>query len=599
MNEKNTLKILKKSDTELRVGNYMVLFGGKDLVGETFTSKTDFESRYTKTGQLYVDWEHGYDWNDGAPGRDDILGVVDWKTAKKDERGLWVEMALDRQAEYMEYLEQLIDEGVIGTSSEATGKAEVHAGVITKWPLKRNALTVTPMEPRMLTENTLQAMKALVGKMPSLKALLPEAEVIGGEAAGGDLNPVVQTKTITIKDNLMEKTVEQIQLEAREALLAEQKSAADAQAAIQLQVKTAVDAALEEFAKGLPAVNEPGSAGYLEGQAPGVIYKSDLGDVPEAAYCRFLRTGDHGALKAFSGNDAVFGMDMKDMSKASNATDMNITTAGDGGNAVPTGHYQNIIAKKSEGAIEDKLQCMEIPGKGTTVNLPYDNEDDGEWILTSESGDFDADAPDIGTHAMTLGLYSKRVSLTYQLLEDEDSKLMAFLENWVGRGLAKTKNALLLTEVGSNGTQYDEFASATAIAFGEPENIAYHDDLSDYLDDSGSVGWVMKSGTLGYLRSLKGDQRQYAYGLSAAGPKDLLGHPVVYSSKAGAMTAALKPIYFGNWNYVGVRNGSGIGFLRDPYSNALKGWVNLFYYFRTVYKVIQTEAIGYGQQATA
>lgn len=602
---KNTLKILKKSDTELRVGNYLALFGGKDLVGETFTSKTDFESRYTKTGQLYVDWEHGMDWEDGAPGRDDILGVVDWKTAKIDNRGLWVERALDRQSEYMAYLETLIEADIIGSSSEATGKAERHSGVITKWPLKRDALTVTPMEPRMLTENTLQAVKALVGKMPSLKALLPEAGVTSGEVAGGDTRfPYAydsETKLPKKKGvNIMtELTVEQIQHEAREALLVEQAAETKAAEAIQQQVKTAVEAALDDFAKLLPPVNDPESAGFLEGVAPGVVHRSDLGDVPEAAYCRFLRTGDQGALQAFAGKSAVHGMDMKDMSKASNATDMNITTAGDGGNAVPTGHYQGIIAKKSEGAIEDKFQCMDIPGKGTTVNLPYDNEDDGEWIATSESGTFDQDAPDLGIHAMTLVLYSKQVNLTYQLLEDEDSKLMAFLENWVGRGLAKTKNSLLLTEVGTSGTAYDEFASATAIAFGEPENLAYHNDLSDYLDDTPSVGWVMKSGTLGAIRILKGDQRQYAYGLSAAGPKDLLGYPVVYSSKAGAMTAALKPVYFGNWNYVGKRDGSGIGFLRDPYSLANKGWVNLFYYYRTVYKVIQAGAIGYGQMATA
>jgi len=584
----NYLKTISKTDTELRVGNYMCLFGGKDLVGETFTSKTEFESRYTKTGQLYVDWEHGFDWEEGAPGRDDILGVVDWSTAKVDVNGLWVERALDRQSEYMAFLETLIEADLIGSSSEATSKAVVNGdGVIIKWPLKRDALTVTPMEPRMLSENTLQAIKALVGKMPSLKALLPKAEAIGGAAAGGATGgPIVRSTQITKKEkNMPELSVEQIQLEAREGLLSEQKAIADNAAALQETVDAAVAAAVEEVSKTLPPVN---AAGYV-GMAA-VIKRSDLGDVPEAAYCRHLRTGDLGALMEIGGDPNL---------KASNATDMNITTAGDGGNAVPTGHYQGIIAKQDESAIEARLGVRDIPGKGTTVNVPYDNEDDGEFIVASESGDFDLDAPDLGTHAMTLALYAKNISLTYQLLEDEDSKLMAFLEDFVGRGIAKTKNSLLLTQVAANGTVFDEFASATAIVLGEPEHLIFNDALADYLDDAGSVGWVMKPSTLGYLRTIAGTSvKSYPMG-NETGLMDLMGYPVVFSSKAGAMTAALKPIYFGNWNQVGVRNGAGIGFLRDPYSNAQKGWVNLWYYFRTVYMCLQPEAIGYGQMATA
>ena len=40
----NHLKTLSKSDNEIVVGNYMVLFGGKDLVGEFFTKNTRFDS---------------------------------------------------------------------------------------------------------------------------------------------------------------------------------------------------------------------------------------------------------------------------------------------------------------------------------------------------------------------------------------------------------------------------------------------------------------------------------------------------------------------------------------------------------------------------
>ena len=57
----NHLKFLSKSTSDLVVGNYMVLFGGRDLTGEFFTKKTQLESSYTDLGSMYVDFEHGVD----------------------------------------------------------------------------------------------------------------------------------------------------------------------------------------------------------------------------------------------------------------------------------------------------------------------------------------------------------------------------------------------------------------------------------------------------------------------------------------------------------------------------------------------------------
>ena len=187
----NNLKTLRKTDDELVVGNYMVLFGGVDLDGEHFTKETQFESEYTRTGTLYVDWSHGMDWDDDSPQRDDILGVVDWKTARKDDRGLWVERILSRRTEYMQFIESLIDEGLVGTSSEAVrGKVRKTAdGEIQIWPLKRDALTVTPAEPRMMTENAITAIKALSEFQPHLKALLEDKVIVEDGASGGGDKP--------------------------------------------------------------------------------------------------------------------------------------------------------------------------------------------------------------------------------------------------------------------------------------------------------------------------------------------------------------------------------------------------------------------------
>ena len=177
----NALKAISSTDDELRVANYIVLFGGRDLEGiasqqinadgskgEYFTQDTELESAYTKSGRLYVDWEHGRDSAPDAPTDDDVLGYVDWSTAKADARGVWVERALYRHNQYVKWLAELIDAGIVGTSSEAVQSKVKKAmdGHITRWPLRRDTLTVTPMEWRMKTENVIRAAKALGIQIP-------------------------------------------------------------------------------------------------------------------------------------------------------------------------------------------------------------------------------------------------------------------------------------------------------------------------------------------------------------------------------------------------------------------------------------------------
>ena len=176
----NALKTVSKTDDELRVGNHIVVFGGRDLeglgsdrvnedgtTGEYFAPDTVLESPYTKAGAVFVDWEHRQDTHPktGTP-ITEALGVVDWKTATIDDRGVFVERVLNRRSQYVRWVESLIDAGLIGTSSEAMDDQVEKAedGKITRWPLRRDTLTVTPMEPRMLAEfgpNQLTALKAL------------------------------------------------------------------------------------------------------------------------------------------------------------------------------------------------------------------------------------------------------------------------------------------------------------------------------------------------------------------------------------------------------------------------------------------------------
>ena len=188
----NALKAISKTDDELVVGNYIVLFGGRDLEGivpgttevfwtnpdgsrgEYFTPETDVSSPYTKAGTFAVDFQHGAGREalGVGPGPEDILGYVDWKTARKDEHGIFVQRVLDLHNQYAKWVSELIDLGIIGSSSQAMPKGVIKGddGSILKWPLERDTLAVTPMEPRMISQfgdNALTAFKALGIKIPA------------------------------------------------------------------------------------------------------------------------------------------------------------------------------------------------------------------------------------------------------------------------------------------------------------------------------------------------------------------------------------------------------------------------------------------------
>jgi HK97 family phage major capsid protein len=259
----NSLKFLSATEDEIRVGNYLVLYGGKDIDGEHFSKKTDFESSYTKTGRLYVDWEHGLE-KEPAPNKDEVLGYVDWSTSKSDELGLWVERVLHRRNAYMRYIEPLIKNGLVGNSSEAipSGVETTQKGEIVKWPLRRDTLTVNPAEPRMMTDNVITAIKALAQSNPNLEALLPEesddSTRNATEEKAGAITPerTLEVTAMTDDEKLIEEKQEEPEVdnEIKSEKSPEIKKMEFTKEELQELVDGAVTGAVDKAMKALPAV---------------------------------------------------------------------------------------------------------------------------------------------------------------------------------------------------------------------------------------------------------------------------------------------------------------------------------------------------------
>lgn len=537
--------------------------------------------------------------------------------AEKTDLGLVAKHVLDLANEYEAFVFDLAQKGAFrwspGSAPHMVNFQKSGNGQrIEAWPIIEWAYTPTPADPHLPSILPIKSLKDL-----ALDELLPPAAEGAGDAltSGGVtihaaqviINQTAETLPVkSVGEKKMDPTTqtptppapvftfEQVQDIAQQAA---QKAAAEAVKSYKSELDKTV-------------TNDPGIA------APKHNKKSGLGDSEEKAIASYIRYGDMGGvrhmIKGVVEETDAEGLDRRLLGspvltiKASNNTIGNIATAADGQDLVPTGHVPRIMARRDEAMLRASLNLQRIPGKGTTVNHPFDNEADGEFVLTSEQVDaytntFDRDFPAVSKKAFTLAKYSKSINLTDELLEDEDSAMLTFIEDFVGRGMAKTHNSLLLTEVAANGTSLKTFPTATSIAAGDPEDMEGNDDLGGYLDDAGSVAWVMRNSTLSYIRQItESNHRPYSVseigGPGVRGARELLNYPVYRTNQAAAIAASAKTVFFGNWAYVGYRDGPDIQMLRNPYK--YQGLVFLEYYFRTVYGVLIAEAVGYGVHPT-
>ena len=333
------------------------------------------------------------------------------------------------------------------------------------------------------------------------------------------------------------------------------------------------------------------------------VNRGQRGDSEANAWRAYLRDGDRGGIRHLfqageSGDKPQIVLNVPGQRETRMAeqrvTDstMNITTAGDGLNVVPTGLVGQIAVRKNERMLAERLGCRRVPGVGTTVNYPYENADPDAFATTSEQSDAHANnyeraAFTTALRAFTLVKYTRKVELTEEMLEDTGVDLMAYISDKIGREIAKTHNALLIANVEALGTKFKDFASNSAIAAGELEGIIGNDALGFYLEGASDVHWLMRSTTHWAINAITADSRFYGQQMQG-----LLGHDVAYSPQVDAIGASGKSVMFGDWNYVGYREAPELRFIQDPYS--VDGIVVLKYSFRTCYGVLEQGAIGYG-----
>lgn len=277
------------TDEHAIVAGYGIVYGGRDLVGETFTPDTDL-------------------WPDLVPAKvvlyDHTMGEVKHALGRvieevRNARGVWIEAQLERNRDYVEEILELVQAGALGWSSGSIGHLVQRSagGIIKSWPVVEYSLTPTPAEPRTLG---VQIIKALSIDNPRLEALVPEAESAAARATAAEPSiQLIESEETNVSDEI--KNTE--------------PQAPDEVAALKTQVEN-LGAAVERLLGYMESAPAVAKSGYftVDGGAADPDIKS-LGDWLLAVKRRdhkrltqvYKSRPDYGATKDLSGTQGTHG----------------------------------------------------------------------------------------------------------------------------------------------------------------------------------------------------------------------------------------------------------------------------------------------------
>lgn len=149
------------------IKGYTFLWGNPqvtDVEIEYFTKDTNFWDGVLGKSPRPLTWDHAQDETFKAT---PVIGqITDWGD---DEMGRWYVAKMDRSHKYRKMIDALIEQGVLGTSSDSAPQyvQRVKTGKATwlkEWAWFASALTDTPAEPRMI--GSLEFLKSLGVALP-------------------------------------------------------------------------------------------------------------------------------------------------------------------------------------------------------------------------------------------------------------------------------------------------------------------------------------------------------------------------------------------------------------------------------------------------
>ncbi len=577
--DEKAVQIKAITDDDFTIAGYGVVYGGRDLEGDTFAVDTDY--MLDSVPEPVVLYDHAQEIKS-------VLGRVTRISAK--EAGLWMEAQISRAKDYAEEVLQLVKDGKLGYSTGSVAHlVERLEGNIKRWPIYELSLTPTPAEPRTLGVEYLKGLGVVIPAEADADAP-PEGATLEGHRpesaarADADAEADADTKTNNTGDKIMSdenKVTEEVAAEAQPA--PPTIDIDELKGELGMAAQDAVKAAFEA---------EVAERGGILTEAPAVkkITKMDGDHDGGAAFMHWAKTGS--ANYYTKGN-------LKAALQEGSATE--------GGVLVPEGLHETIIAKRDDLSVARTAGAMVIQTTVDSVQVPSENATGG-FALTAEEGAANQDEPTFTSNAIPVYRFSNLTKCSQELLDDEKTSLEGFLADMWGRSAADVENEYFLKGTGSSqpqgvlvgGNAALTLDSATTIASSEIPELFFLLPGA-YANEGDAVAWATNQSTLGVIRGLTGNDFMFMptpMGSGARGPGQVLyGAPVYTSSQILAMASGRSVIVVGNWRYYAIVERNEIVVSRNPYLYMNTNQVGFFVNIRFGGAVLQSEAFQYAQNA--
>ena len=585
MRQPGPITIKSQTDTEAVVAGYGVVFGGKDLEGETFTKETELELGYVPVKSIFYD--HTLDAKANGS-----LGKT--LSEEIDDVGVWVEAQIDRSKDYANAVLELVGQGIIGFSSgTASHLARRKNGKILRWPVVEYSLTPTPAEPRTLGVSQIKALFDAAGlQMP--EAFNEADEANAAEKSSGKTELVQESKSKERKPMDEEKPLVDTKAIA-DLVVAQMKAEAETKAADEVKFQARLTEEKKKWEADLPAW--AGGFNLMKIAEPG----SDVGG--NKAFRHWLRTGDrvpYGKVYAEAAKNQIEVND--DLSEVKAA--LQGQTDAEGGYLVPDDFFNQVVAKRDDMSVIRRAGATIIQTSLDRVLIPTEGTSMAKFAITSEEGAVNEDEPTFGQAIAVVYKGTKLVKVSEELMADQKANLDPFLTNAFARAEAEWENYYFVSVgTGTSQPQSAWYASGlgvtaagtNAITAANVSSLIYS--LAAPYASSPSVAMVSKRATQGAIFALTGNPFlfQGTPAGSAVGTGDQFvrridGVPFYSDETMPAMTTALKPLLIGDFSYYYVAERMGLIVQRLVELYAGNGQIGLLAKFRRGGVVGQAEA---------
>lgn len=274
---------------------------------------------------------------------------------------------------------------------------------------------------------------------------------------------------------------------------------------------------------------------------------------------------------------------------------MSTSTTTEGGYTVPTDVAASINeVLKAYGGVRSVANVIQS-AQGNDINFPTSDGTSEVGELIGQNTTATAADPSFGV--VTLSTYkfsSKIVAVPYELLQDSNADIEAFIVRRLGDRLGRIQNQYFTTGTGTSQPKGVVTAAASGkVGTTGQTTTVIADDLIDLIHSldpayrAGNCRFMMADSSLKVIRKLKDSQNRPIFlpgydGLGNAMGDSILGYGVTINQDMAAMAANAKSILFGDFSRYTIRDVMGMTLFRfEDSAYAKLGQVGFLAWMRT------------------